>query len=253
MTLRNVANRMSTEIVGRQIEVFDEVASTNDEARRLAAEGAPDGTVVIAERQTAGRGRYGHSWVSLPGSILMTVILRPEAAEVGTICALGVTAACSGIENSTRLAPKIKWPNDVVINDRKLCGAVSEVSTEVLLGIGVNVNADADDFPEELRESATSVREEEGRPVDRENIITAILIELDGLYALWRRGETKVLDQEWESLSDTVGRNVVVLREGLTYEGRVVKISMVEGMLLETDKGDRLWFPYEGTSLIGDW
>ena len=148
---------LDTNIIGRDVRFFESVTSTNDEARKLAEEGAEDGTVVVAEKQTAGRGRYGREWFSIPESIAMTVILRPQKAAVQTACAMGTVAVCCAVQAETRLDTRIVWPNDIVVNGLKVAGVLAEAASCVLLGIGVNVNIPRSKFPPELKDTATSL------------------------------------------------------------------------------------------------
>lgn len=236
-------------VVGRDVRFFESVTSTNDEARKLAEEGARDGTVVVAENQTAGRGRYGRKWSSLPESIAMTVILRPQNAVIHTACAMGTVAVCGAVQAQTMLNARISWPNDIVVNGRKIAGVLAEVTSCVLLGIGVNVNTPRSKFPSELKDTATSLSAELGRKTDRQSLLTGIIREIDALYATWATGQIDPLEEEWKSLSATLGQNIVVAEEGLAYEGRAIDAGIADGLILQLREGGTRTFSPDRATL----
>lgn len=251
VNLEDLIGDIETNLVGRSLRFFDNVASTNDVARKLAEDGAADGTVVVAGQQTAGRGRYGRSWFSPAGSISMTVILRPDHPVATRVAgAIGTVAACGAIELNTPLSPRIVWPNDVFVNGRKVAGVLAEASAYLLIGIGVNVNVKARAFPKEIRKTATSLSEELGKKVEPSKLLGSILLELDSLYTTIAVGETSVLDAEWKSHSATLGRQVVVSENGSSYEGRAIDVSVEEGLVLETHEGARRIFPPDTSTLV---
>ncbi len=246
-----VLENLNTSVVGRDVRFFDSVKSTNDTARKLADEGVGDGTVVVAEKQTVGRGRYGRSWFSPPDSIFMTVILRPDRkAAVQTACAMGTVAVCDAVQAETQLRPEIMWPNDVVVKGRKICGVLAEASSCVLLGIGVNVNFARAKLPVKLKKTATSLSAEMRRKVDRSNLLGRILREIDALYLTWAGGNTGVLEEEWRSLSATLGSYVTVSEKGLSYEGRVVDVGVTNGLVLEIPEGGTRTFLPDEASIV---
>jgi biotin-[acetyl-CoA-carboxylase] ligase BirA-like protein len=242
---------MATEVVGRDIRSYDSVSSTNDIARELAADGAANGTVVLAEEQTAARGRYGRHWQSLPGGIQMTVILRPESGSAMlSATAMAAVAVCEAIRCCTNLPAQVKWPNDIVVSDRKVAGVLAESASCVLLGVGVNVNAPSSAFEEELKETASSLSEEAGGEMNKEALLGAILQEMDCLYPAWSAGQIDTLEEEWRSMSDTLGRHIAVVEEGEIYEGRVIDVSLSNGLILELLEGGQRAFPAERTSIL---
>jgi BirA family biotin operon repressor/biotin-[acetyl-CoA-carboxylase] ligase len=172
------------QIVGRDIRVFEKTNSTNDVVEKLARDGVGEGVVVFAEAQSQGRGRLGRRWISPPRrglwfSVLLRPNLRPQAATQLTVAA--ATALVRAIRDQTGLAPEIKWPNDILIRGRKVAGVLTELSAELdhikylILGIGVDVNLSASDFPPELRKVATSLRIETGREWHRADLAAAIV------------------------------------------------------------------------------
>ena len=181
----------------------------------------------------------------------MTVILRPDH-EVATpvASAIGTVAACGAIELNTPLSPKIVWPNDVFVNGRKVAGVLAEASSCLLIGIGMNVNVKAREFPKDIRKTATSLSLELGRKVEPSRLLGSIFLELDSLYTTIAVGETSVLDAEWKSHSATLGRQVVVSENGSSYEGRAIDVSVEEGLVLETHEGARKIFPPDAATLV---
>ncbi|MCG0238332.1 MAG: biotin--[acetyl-CoA-carboxylase] ligase [Firmicutes bacterium] len=189
-------------------------------AKARAREGAPEGLVVLAEEQTGGKGRLGRRWHSPPGQgIWMTVVLRPPLppAEVPRLTLVAAVAVAGAIRQVAGLPVGIKWPNDIVCRDRKLCGILTEMEADMervhfaAVGIGINVNQDPAAFPPELRETATSLRAELGAPVDRAALLRAVLAELEAGYdaLLAGRFAAEVLPR-WRECSVTLGRRVRV-------------------------------------------
>ncbi|MFQ6092911.1 MAG: biotin--[acetyl-CoA-carboxylase] ligase, partial [bacterium] len=176
LTETQIREGLRTSFVGRKIFSFGVLKSTQDYALRLAEEGAEEGVVVIAEEQTGGRGRFGRVWYSPPGvGVWCSLILRPKMLpwESPRLTIVAALAAARAIESSAGPSAALKWPNDVLINNRKVCGILTELSAEaesvnfVIIGIGVNVNQAATHFPSHLRHRATSLRIECGHQVSR--------------------------------------------------------------------------------------
>ncbi|RMD83575.1 MAG: biotin--[acetyl-CoA-carboxylase] ligase [Candidatus Dadabacteria bacterium] len=227
---------------GFPLSVLPVTGSTNDDAAALARQGAPEGTVVLAERQTAGRGRMGRRWASLPGrSVTLSCVLRPpippaEAPRLSLVAALAVACAME----AEGLRARIKWPNDVLLGGRKVCGILTEIEAEadtvhfVIAGIGLNVNTTRDEFPPELRESATSMRIDAGRRFDRARITAALLQSLERWYGRFLGEPFDRLAAEWNRRSVTVGRRVRVTGAGEAIEGCCLGIDG-DGALLVND------------------
>ena len=177
---------------GSSYRYYDEIESTNAEAKTLANSGAPEGTVVIAEAQTAGRGRLGRRWTSPAGKgLLFSVLLRPALpmSEVHLLTLVTACAAAEAIESLAAAPIRIKWPNDLFIGDRKVGGILLEVAGEqdevdwVVVGIGINVNTEYSELPVALRRTATSLKIAGGEPVDRSELLARLLLALDAHYA----------------------------------------------------------------------
>ena len=212
-----------------------------DEARGQAEDGAPEGTVVVVERQTAGRGRFDRSWASPPGeNLLFAVLLRPTLAQLSSLNMATTLAVCEAISELTDLGPTVKWPNDVLVNGRKVSGILIETAVEsgvvgyAVVGIGLNVNFDPSEFPE-IASSATSLRAETGRVQDRERVLVAVLASLDSLYARVRHGESLI--DEWGKRLETLGRDVQVRWKDRLLEGRATGIDDQGNLLLSQKDG----------------
>ncbi|QZY54705.1 biotin--[acetyl-CoA-carboxylase] ligase [Crassaminicella profunda] len=189
------ANALEIEVaskhIGRKIHHFESIDSTNTLAKKMAAEGAPEGTVIIAEEQTGGRGRLGRTWESPKGTgIWMSIILRPNIVptEATKITQITAAAVAMGLRSIIGDDVGIKWPNDIIIHKKKTCGILTEMSAElnsvnyIVVGIGINVNVDPNEFPEEVRGVATSIKAYTGMIVSRKNIVKEILHAFEDLY-----------------------------------------------------------------------
>lgn len=201
LTEAEIRSRLGpTETVGRTLCCLEQVDSTNNYAKQLAQQGAPDGTAVLAESQTAGRGRMDRSFQSPKGQgIYLSVLLRPPLPpeRLPPVTALAGVSVCGAVERVCGVRPGLKWPNDPVLNGKKLCGILTEMSLEaetgrvqsLVLGIGVNVGQGPEDFTPEVREMATSLLQALGQPVSRPRLTAALLEELDRAYAALLAGD----------------------------------------------------------------
>jgi BirA family biotin operon repressor/biotin-[acetyl-CoA-carboxylase] ligase len=235
-----------TKVIGRDIHVFEQTTSTNDVIEKLARDGVKEGAVVFAESQTKGRGRLGRKWISperkgLWFSVLLRPDLRPQ--ETTQLTVASATALRRAIESETGLRPEIKWPNDIVIGGKKVAGILTELSAEldkvrhVILGIGVDVNLGAGEFPPELRKLATSLKIESGRPISRAELATTILRELDSDYARICGGSFAAVADEWQEHCKTIGRQVTIQIGERRIRGRAESLDDDGALLLRTDHG----------------
>lgn len=233
-------------IVGRDIRVFQETTSTNDVIEKLARDGVKEGAVVFAESQSKGRGRLGRKWISPPTkglwfSILLRPDLRPQAATQLTVAA--ATALARAIRLQTNLSPEIKWPNDILIRGKKVAGILTELSAELdhvkylILGIGVDVNLNASEFPAEFRKLATSLKIEAGRVINRAELAAAILEQLDVDYARICAGQFESVADEWEERCTTIGNNVTIRIGNRAIQGRAESLDSDGALLLRTQHG----------------
>ncbi|HOM71002.1 MAG TPA: biotin--[acetyl-CoA-carboxylase] ligase [Armatimonadota bacterium] len=232
-------------MIGTTIHRFEKVESTNDIAKKLAEEGASEGTVVVASEQTKGRGSRGRVWLSPPGAnLLVSVIFRPnlppermgELAFVASVAVAGTLRDCCGLE------PRIKWPNDVQVDGLKISGIIVEAAKgAAILGVGINVNWT--ELPEEITSTATSIALEVGRPVDMEIVLKAFLADLDIVYNVYRaRGFGRIL-QDWRDLETTTGRPVTVSMNGGKIQGTAVDVDEHGSLIVEMPDGLRKAIP----------
>lgn len=238
--LQQVERTLRTRYVGRRIHWFERVGSTNDVARTLAEAGSPEGTVVLAREQTAGRGRLGRPWVSPPGGIWMSVILRPIAAphEVSRLgLAVGV-ATSRAVEQACGVSVGLRWPNDLVVARRKLGGILVESGPDVrwvIAGVGINANVPVAELPE----GATSLLEIKGHPVDRTGLLQALLGELELLYEMFRGHDWATILEWWRRRSTTLGRRVRVYLPSGVYEGVAEAVDEDGALILRLPDGGR--------------
>jgi len=243
-------------LVGRAVRALDTVESTQAVLARLAREGAPEGTVVTARHQTSGRGRRGQPWWDAPGqSLLVSVLLRPpiltaQAPQLSLVAGLAVADA---LGPGAGVSPRIRWPNDVLIDGRKVCGVLPEAVSSadgrvghLLLGIGVNV--DQSEFPDDLRDHATSLRLVTGVSHDQGRLLAGLLAVLDRRYAEWLAGGFARLREEWRRLASTLGERVRIPdgREGVAVDvddDGALLVDAGEGVLTRVVAGARVLAP----------
>jgi BirA family transcriptional regulator, biotin operon repressor / biotin---[acetyl-CoA-carboxylase] ligase len=237
---------LSTHDLGRELHWFAEVGSTNDAAKELAEEGALHGEVVVAEAQTAGRGRRGRAWSSPSGkNLYLSVVLRPELqpSRAPELTLLASVAVCQAIRQAGVEAAAIKWPNDVHAGGRKLAGILTEMAAEpdlvqwVVLGLGVNVNAAREDFPEELRDVASSLALERGAPVPRALFAAAMLARLEAWLDRHAAEGFAPVRAAWREMSDTLGREVRVRSAGEDLAGVAEDVDAQGALLVRTGAG----------------
>ena len=230
----------------RDIRWLAETDSTQRVARELGRAGAPEGTVVIAEAQTAGRGRLGRTWHSPRGvNLYCSIVLRPalSPAAVPQVALVAGVAAAAALAETPGLAPRLKWPNDVLIDGRKVAGILTEMEAEVervhhvILGIGVNLNAPRAAFPPELRERATSLFLATGRRVDRAAVTGRLLAALEARYGRFLEGGFEAVRAEWESYSCLTGTDVRVASAEGEMAGRVLGLDTDGALMLARPDG----------------
>lgn len=240
-----VKRELKTQIIGKTLLHFESLGSTNDEAKEKAME-LDEGTVIVAEEQTAGKGRLGRRWIS-PGrtGIYASIILKPEGepSNASKLTLLGAAAAALALEESG-VDAKIKWPNDIIINGKKVAGILTEMSSElgiinyIVLGIGVNVNLTQEEIPEELREKATSLRIEEGRIFKRKLLLARMLNKLDELYIPYK--ESGDMDRVLDICRDrsaVIGKDIVVVQGRNERPGHALSINHDGELMVRFDEG----------------
>lgn len=235
-----------TRVIGRDIRVFEETTSTNDVVEKLARDDVREGAVVFAESQTRGRGRLGRKWISpARKGLWFSVLLRPpmRPATVTQLTIVAATALFRAIQSQTGLVPEIKWPNDILLRGKKTAGILTELSAEpdkvkyVILGVGIDVNLSAAEFPADLRKLATSLRIETGQRQDRAELAVKILRELDRDYGRVCAGHFEVVADEWESHCTTLGRRVAIRIGERTIQGTAESLDTDGALLLRTQHG----------------
>jgi BirA family biotin operon repressor/biotin-[acetyl-CoA-carboxylase] ligase len=233
--------------IGARLEFLKTTISTNADAFHLAESGAAEGTVVLADCQTGGKGRRGRVWASPAGANLYcSIVLRPDIMphEAPQLTFLSTVAVARTIERTTELTPEIKWPNDLLVSGKKVAGLLNEMSAEtdginfVILGIGVNLNMTADQFPGDLRYPATSLFLETGIPVDRSRFAGIMLRELDLLYTDFLDHGFGPVREEWQHRCNANGRLVRVSDSGTECTGGTCRgIDLDGALLLQSEDG----------------
>ena len=245
ITAEEVKSRLNTKWAGNQVCFYESIDSTNNEARRLAENGAAEGTLILAEEQNKGKGRRGRSWMTKPGSaIAMSMILRPDiepacASMLTLVAGLAIAGAC---RNFCGIEAKIKWPNDIVANGKKICGILTEMSSEIdcinYLVIGAGINTYVKDFPQELSGRAVSLHELMGKRPDRSGLIAECMKLFEQYYECFLKTQdmSGLLD-EYNKLLVGTGGAVRVLEPGGEYNGISEGINERGELLVRRDDG----------------
>ena len=222
---------LAGKFIGHQLHYYEEIGSTNDEAFRLGSAGAPEGTVVLADSQTKGKGRLHRSWYSPSGgNIYTSIILRPqiEAAKTPQISIMVGVAIAEILESYCPDKIKLKWPNDVLINEKKVCGILSQLKTAaskvdfIVLGIGVNVNVGYNQFPREIRNLATSLIVETGREISQGELIISLYENMAKWYNQHLKDGFGRIKEKWLSISPMIGQTVRMIFREEVVSGRAI-------------------------------
>ncbi len=230
-----VTKDLQTRFVGQRVIYYPSLTSTNDIAKKEAQDGAVEGTVILADEQTAGKGRMQRVWLSPRENIALSIILYPSLANLPSLIMLASLAVVHSIEATIGLKPQIKWPNDVLINGKKVCGILIENDVQgntvnySILGIGINVNLKLADFPDILP-IATSLSDELGGDVSRLSVIRCLLVELERLYLALSSGAS--IYEEWRDSLVTLGKKVRVKTGQAIYEGIAESVAKDGSLLL---------------------
>ncbi len=232
-----------TAVIGRSVRYYQSTGSTMDDVAQWAGTGADEGVVVVAETQTASRGRLGRRWISDEGNLYFSVLFRPEPEALPLLSPLAGVAVARAIRQVAGLYPTIKWPNDVMIDGRKVAGILAESAVSgsqvqhAVVGVGVNVALDVS-LDAEIAATATSLNHASGSEIDRPELLRRILQHMDALYLDLRRGRSPIA--EWRRWLDTLGQRVTVTHHGATDTGLAEDIDEHGNLLLRTDAGDLL-------------
>jgi len=244
LTAATVRAHSQARWIGAEMHCLDRVDSTNTRARELGLQGAADGAVVIAEEQSGGRGRRGRSWVSPRGrNLYMSVVLRSELPpeSIAQLSLVAGVACAEGLEEWC--APRLKWPNDVLVGGRKVVGILAELEARgsapfVVLGIGVNVNMTLEDLPPELHEKAGSLRMATGREVERACVAGRLLTHLERRYEALRSDGFDAVARRWNELAGFLGRHIRVEEPGGTFAGEVLGLDQSGALRLRLAGGE---------------
>jgi len=248
---------LTTKRLGRNIEHFSIIESTSSEAAELAAEGAPEGTIITTDKQTSGRGRHGRTWFCGTGKDLaFSIILRPETdgRSTGLLPLLAGIAVAEALKQFN-LQPTLKWPNDVLLNKKKCCGILSEgkcqgdLMSSTVIGIGINVNNTLSEFPPELQESATSISEELEMTVQRELLLARIVNNLEPWYRQLKSGETAEIISAWESHCAHFQKSVSFIKKDQKMTGTFCGVAENGEAIIECN-GNRLLLSSEEITMM---
>ncbi|WP_185806885.1 biotin--[acetyl-CoA-carboxylase] ligase [Bacillus sp. HMF5848] len=246
ITANEITLGLQTDILGRHIHFEEEVDSTQKIAQRLALEGVPEGTIVVAEAQTAGRGRLNRHWHSpRKTGVWMSLILRPQIApqKAPQLTLLTAVAVAQAIEEVIDVMPQIKWPNDILIKEKKAIGILTEMQAEadrigsVIIGIGVNCNQEKGEFPEDITNIATSLAIEANKRIDRSLLIQSILHNFEKLYITYLEHGFTTIKILWESYAISLGKKIKVQSLAQVTEGTALGITDDGVLLIETADG----------------
>jgi BirA family biotin operon repressor/biotin-[acetyl-CoA-carboxylase] ligase len=211
---------------------FPSLTSTNDYAKSVLST-LHEGTVIIADRQIAGKGRYHRCWYSPHGGLWFSVILKPKNQSIVPLL-IGVVLC--DVLKTFAVEPRIKWPNDILINSKKVAGVLTEIVQDtIIVGIGLNVNVRT--FPDNLDKTATSLLLETGRKFNKEKILNSIIKEIEKKFTVKQKSNTQTLLDDWRRYSDTLGRYVTIQMPQCTVEGKALSINEDGALLVKTADG----------------
>ncbi len=236
---------LKTKKFGCKIFHFKEVTSTQEIAKKLAIQGYEEGTIVVAEKQTQGRGRVGREWFSPFGGVWLSIILKPKIPpqHAQKITLLVAVAIAKTIRKMYNLDAKIKWPNDVLIGNRKVCGILVEASGEadrvnyMVVGVGVNINFDFRKIQPKLAETAISISQALGKKVSRVEFVQNFLVEMEKAYNIFEAGDFNQILDEWKKLSSILGCKVKIVSYKETFVGEAVDVDEDGFLLVKLEDG----------------
>ena len=248
---QEIHNGLSTDYIGQKIFYFPELESTNIIAKVKASprvEGINEGTIIIAERQSAGKGRLGRRWFSPLGGIWLSIILYPQLSPsyIPRITLMTAVAIVKAMERCAQVKAQIKWPNDILINEKKVCGILTEMSAEldvinwVVVGIGINVNVDHREFPEDIQEKIISLQEFLGKEISRVRLAQILLEEFEKYYERLKRREFSSILKEWKLYSHTLGRKIKINLGEKIITGEAIDINEEGALILKKEDGELL-------------
>jgi BirA family biotin operon repressor/biotin-[acetyl-CoA-carboxylase] ligase len=241
----HLTGTINTKVIGKAIHSYDAPESTNMQAKELADSNAEDGTVVIAKIQIEGKGRQDRKWISPEGGLWISVVLKPKIPpQKATLVTLMAANAVSETLSEYDLEAKIKWPNDVLIEGKKICGILTEAKTKendieyLILGIGINSNFELSELPEDIREVSTTIRHELNKDVILDELLHRLLVHIDMYYELLLASHFEKIIKTWKEKSDTLERHVKITTQKESLQGIAQDIDDTGALILKTDDGD---------------
>ena len=241
-----ISNGLNTEYIGKNLYIFNEVDSTNTVAKFLSLNGIENGSVIISEKQNAAKGRSGKQWESPLGGVWLSIILNPNVdySKLPLITLATGVAVAKMLEKVGVKNPEIKWPNDIMIYGKKVCGILTEAVTKfntidnVIIGVGIDANLDINDFPKELQNGTTTIEKELGKKEDENVLIKIFLEEFEKISELFNNEGYEEILKEWRKRSYSIGK-IVEVREPFNkhYDGYVVGIGKEGALIVEKIDG----------------
>ena len=254
LTAEAVTRGLNTRFIGQNVLYYQNVTSTMALAKEEALAGAAEGTVVLAEEQSAGRGRLERRWVSPPGCIALSVVLYPQPSELPSLIMVASLAVANAIEAITGLKPGIKWPNDVRLNGKKVCGILvdsgqsADGKTYAVIGIGINANVKAADIGPVLQ-PATSLYDELGSEISRLEIVRQLLTEIERLYLSLKEGDE--VYRQWRYNLETLGKRVSADAGDIVFEGLADDVDEDGHLAIILDDGSLIFLAAGDVTLQG--
>jgi BirA family biotin operon repressor/biotin-[acetyl-CoA-carboxylase] ligase len=242
---------LDTDYMGHKIYYYRELESSNITAREKARskkDEISEGTVIITEKQTGGKGRLGRKWFSPEGGIWLSIILYPHLspAYIPRITLITAVAVVKAIKELTRIQGLIKWPNDILIHEKKVCGILTEMSAELdlinwlVIGLGINANIDHEEFPEEIKDTSISLKEILNQKISRVKLVQLFLREFEKCYNMLNRKESAIILNEWKLYSHTLGKKIKVKVGDRVVIGQATDINDKGALVIKKDNGECL-------------
>jgi biotin-[acetyl-CoA-carboxylase] ligase BirA-like protein len=245
--LEKLSESLYTKRFGRRVFFSHEVNSTSDWAKKLAKIGAEEGTVTVAETQTAGRGRLGREWASPRGGLWFSIVLRPKlrASEAAKLVFVASLAVAEVLDEKYGLRTETKWPNDVLVQGKKICGVLAEMNTKgetvnyLILGIGVNANFANDALPEFVKTPSTSIEKEFGKKIRLDSLLKAMLEKMETIYDGYLEADFAPLLEQWKTYAGFLGRKVVITDQEERLNGLALDVDLGGALILKLEDGTR--------------
>mgnify|MGYP001604508734 CR=1 FL=1 len=249
-----IKSHLRTKRVGQKVVVYNSTASTNDVAAQYAKSKNNDGLVVLAEEQVKGRGRSGNKWVAgFADSVMCSILLTDCAVNAELLSLTIAVATAEAIGKCAKAEAKIKWPNDIILNNKKVAGILVESKkvnklTAYIIGIGINCHQSKQDFPAELRKIATSIDIETGGQIDRISMTKRLLVSIESSLEIAEQNKDEIIER-WQRLSTQLGQRVALIYNRRKFAGNCIGIDPENGLILQLDTGGIRMFQAAQTSI----